>query len=826
MYDHARCLSTAWLAGVARLDAGRGVKARSDQMKISDRNECIQNNGNALQVCSNESRAEACARRIPRFWNTLPLWLKPSWAGGISESGFLAQVAVWLHTEQERRRFFLWLPVAYGAGIVLYFMAAAEPHWWESAIGVGLFAAVAVALRRRGTAAGIALLVAMVFGGVLAGSVRTLVVAQPILTRVVVGTLTGRVLTVDERPQGPRAVIAVSEFSTASAKDFPRYVRLSFRKDAVLVPGMMIQMTARLMPPPAPARPGGYDFARDAFFNGLGAVGSVNGALRHVEAPPAEFSHDSVSLDFVSWDRPISRIDQARIVLSQRIIAAAKGQEGAFIAALVTGKRGMITEETNASLRAAGIYHVVSIGGFHMTLVAGAIFLLARAVMATVPVLALRYPIKKAAAVVGMAGATAYCIFSGAGIDTMRALFVTVIVMSAILADRPVLSMRNLALAAMICLTLQPETLLGPSFQMSFAGVAALIALYEKYDQRIFPGPLTPWGDIGSNLDTDAAQGDEGKPGPLFRTGRMVIAGIITTIVATLATAPFSTFHFQTFNPYGVLGNMFGLPLVELVIMPLSLLAVVLYPVGLDAPVWMLAGLAASLLLEGARVIEQLSGSVLIMPAFGWPVLASLVVGLLWLCLWSTPIRWLGVLPASIGAVAAFTVQLPDIRIDREGRGAAIRNSVGQILIIGRPSAFVIEQWLRADGDLRNADDSSLKDGVRCDPAGCVGQLPNGAILAVSLKKEAVREDCRKADILISRWAVPRTCEARHVIDADDLAHYGAVNIDLAEGAFVLTAANSPSASRPWRHQPPPLKGRFQAEPVPAMRDISSAEPD
>ncbi|MBB3808448.1 ComEC/Rec2 family competence protein [Pseudochelatococcus contaminans] len=703
------------------------------------------------------------------------------------------RVEKWLMLEAGRRRFFLWLPVAYGAGVVLYFIADHEPAIWSGPLAAIVLAALAVVLPGRGKI--IAMIPLLLFVGFTVASLRTHHVMQPALQRMVIAPISGFVRSVEERPQGPRAVVDVDSIGSLTADETPRRIRVTFRRGTRIDPGTMIEATARLVPPPEPARPGGYDFARDAFFGGIGAVGSVIGEIV-VKDPAPERSRQ---------DRLMAWIDGHRNALTRRIIDAGgsegleRQQEAAFVAALVTGKRGMLTDETNESLRAAGIYHVVSIGGFHMTLVAGTIFFLVRAFLALFPILALRWPVRKMAAIAGIIGAGAYCIFSGAGIDTMRALVVTLIVMGAVLADRPALSMRNLALAAFVCLTLQPEAVLGPSFQMSFAGVAALIALFERWRDNTGPQPVVVLQEESGLRLLDSA-----VPGGRLR--RFIMAGIMTTVVAMLATGPFSTYHFQTFNPWGIVGNAFGLPMVELLVMPLAFIGVLLYPFGLDGIFWNLAGLAAVPVLAGSRVIEGFAGAIVVVPSFGPGVLLLLTIALLWACLWTTPLRWLGLAPAIAGIVMAAIPERPDILVDREGRGAAVRGASGGYIILGRPSSFTVQQWLRSDGDSRRADDPSLREGVLCDRIGCVTRLPNGRIAAFALDERAPYDDCRRASIIITRWPAPENCPASFIIDAASLKHHGAQAVILRsqENGKMHRVSTNAKIDRPWRRLSPP----------------------
>ena len=284
------------------------------------------------------------------------------------------------------------------------------------------------------------------------------------------------------------------------------------------------------------------------------------------------------SPDWTLW--LAARVDEARNALTHRIASSIGGAAGGVGAALVTGKRGLIGEPTNDVLRAAGIYHIVSISGLHMVLAAGTFFWLVRALLALSPGVALLWPVKKIAAVVAMIGATAYCIFSGSDVATERSLIMTLVMFGAVLADRPALSMRNLSIAAIIVLAREPEALLGPSFQMSFGAVAAMMTLVPLMQWREKDVPATPFEKV------------------LSWAGRSALGLLTTTLVASLATAHFAAYHFQSLNPYGLIGNALALPLVSLVVMPAAVLGVLAYPFGLDAFVWKVMGLAVAQVLE------------------------------------------------------------------------------------------------------------------------------------------------------------------------------------------------------------------------------------
>jgi competence protein ComEC len=291
-------------------------------------------------------RRRALAGVLPaRLWPAAPL---TGWIAA-SAQGWRARFGHSLALELERRRPFLWLPVAMAVGILLYFAADREPALWAPLLGLTLSAALAFALRLRRFAAMACLASAAAFAGFAAGVWRTADIAAPMLERPRIGKLSGFVESVEARDKGARLVLLVTEIANVPADQRPKRVRVNIRQGSV-APGDHIIATARLLPPPGPARAGGYDFGRDAFFRGIGAVGSISGKIALAPAPhpmPTRLAIDVM-------------IDRARNALTKRIAEVGGGQGGAVAAALVTGKRGLITEATNNDLRAAGIYHIVT----------------------------------------------------------------------------------------------------------------------------------------------------------------------------------------------------------------------------------------------------------------------------------------------------------------------------------------------------------------------------------------------------------------------------------------------------------------------------------
>ena len=446
--------------------------------------------------------------------------------------------------EAERDRWFLWVPVCFGVGIALYFGLASEP---TIAVSVApLIGAVGFLLMARGRSVALLLSFAVFWAalGFLNAKLRTYWVKSPVLvqeTRAV--WIEGWLETLSPQlPKGYRLILRPYAMDGVDAEAIPYHVRVTARFDGLdYGAGTALRLRAVLRPVPEPVAPGGFDFARRAWFERLGAVGYALGAPTIVSAPR------EAPLGLRIW----AQIDRLRAGVEARLRRALPGSAGAIANALITGERSAIPEQTLEALRHSGLAHVLAISGLHMALIAGTLFWCVRAGFAALPALALRYPIKKWSAVIALAGAAFYLLLSGAGIATQRAFLMMAVMFVAILLDRPALTLRNVALAGLVILVMLPESLFNVSFQMSFAATVALVAFYEGMSGRI---PSESPAGLGSRL--------------LHRGWRYVAGIALTTLVASIAVAPFAAYHFHKVAQYSLFANLAAMPIVGLMIMP------------------------------------------------------------------------------------------------------------------------------------------------------------------------------------------------------------------------------------------------------------------
>jgi competence protein ComEC len=675
----------------------------------------------------------------------------------------------------ERDRWALWLPVALACGIGLYFALPFEP---QPAIALtlgaaGVLVACAAALSPELPAKAILALAASLLIGFGVAKLRTEMVAAPVLLhRIGPVEMEGQVEFAQIHGKGVRAVLTLQRVARDYGRPMPSQVRVSFRDDGgLLVPGAHVSFKAVLLPPPAPAAPGDYDFGRAAYFEGLGAVGYAYGepALLAAAAPP----------DFAG--RVAARIAHLRWRMSQRIHAVLPGSTGAIASAIITGDRGGISDDDESALRDAGLAHVLAIAGLHMALVGMGLFWAVRAVLAAIPRLVLAYPIKKWAAVAALCGAGFYLVISGAAAATTRAFIMLAMMLVAILFDRPALSMRSLAFAAAIILVLRPESLIEPGFQMSFAAVTGLIAVAEWEQRR--------------------EQITAGIP-MRFATIRRYLRGIaITSFVGSLATMPYAAFHFDRATHYAVLGNLGAMPIMGFVAMPAAALAVILMPFGLDAGPLHVMGWGIDAMLAVGRFVSHLPGAVSIVSAWPVPALILVSAGGLWIAFWRARWRWLGLAPIAAGLLIAFLVRPPDLFVARDGETIALRGSDGLLHLL-RPAAdtYSADEWLKRDGDARVAEAAiaTPANGVRCDEWGCIAHARDGETIAAVMRPDALAEDCARADVVLSAVPTRHACVGpKLVIDRFDVARNGAYALWFGK-TLVVQTAEAERGVRPW----------------------------
>lgn len=677
--------------------------------------------------------------------------------------------------EAERDRWFLWIPVLYGCGVGVYFSLGSEPGLGV-AVAPALVAFTLWAVFRRGTmtVVSVAVLLAVTLG-FAAAKLRTEWVTAPVLERSInLAEIRGWVELVEPRPaRGQRLTIRVASIRGLGPEALPFRVRVRMQATMEgVAPGDPVRIRASLSPPALPALPGGYDFARAAFFQRLGGVGyALTRAEREEALGPAP-----VML------RLEARITAVRQAISSRVRAGLDGERGGIADALITGERGGISAGTNQAYRDSGLFHILSISGLHMTIMAGAVFLALRFLLALIPAIALRYPVKKWAAGTATLAAFGYLLISGASFATVRAWVMISIMFLAVLLDRPAIALRNIAVSALLILAVLPESLLDIGFQMSFAAVVALVAAFEALSAR---RQLAP---------------DRLPPGGMLRGLLFFGAIVLTTLIASIAVAPFGAYHFHTSQQYAIIANLIAIPICNILVMPAALATLVLMPIGLETVGLWVMGIGIDIMSWCAYRVAALPGAVARMPAIPTTAFLAMVAGGLWLCIWRGQWRLLGFGLIAAGVGLAPGMQRPDVLVGHEGSVLAARMPDGRLgAVAGRGGDFELGRWLEHDGDGRSAKDVTGRNaGFRCDNAGCTVSV-KGTLVALVRHPSALGDDCARAGLLVLTMPRPPSCVPQGpAIDLFDLRDNGTHAIYLQDAGVRIVSVSEVRGDRPW----------------------------
>lgn len=670
--------------------------------------------------------------------------------------------------------FIYWLPVFFGAGIVFYFSLKAEPSAGWAAFSFSIFFALAMKLmsaRRDDAVRMIAFSVAaglcLAAAGFGLAQWRTHRVASPMLDHKIRHTqLTGTVESIEqlEEGKGLRLILGRLEVRGLSKERTPLHARVKVRQAPDVRLGQRVTMSVALNPPSSPVAPGAFDFQFYAWFRQIGAFGFAF-------HPPERAAGDDL--------HAVSRAERLRQAIGDRIDHALSGSRAALSIAMMTGEVSAVPEADWDAMRNSGLAHMLALSGTHVGLIAGFVFFFVRGLLAMFPRAALYWPIKKIAAVAAIVAAAVFVWLIGPLLPILRAWVMTNIVLIGVLADRVAISMRLLVFAALGVLAFMPEAVLGPSFQMSFAAVAGLILFFEAtkgWWLRQYRGS-----------------------GVIRKAGLYILGMAATTMVASLATAPFSLFHFQQFSLYGLPANLLAGPVMAFIVMPLVVVVFLALPLGLEYWPLQAMGWGMDIIMDVARTVAAMPQATLHLPA--WP---HAVMGLLILAAYCSfglrgKARLAALMPLILSAMIVFFSRPPDILIAASGKLMAVRMPDGTLALSSLTTEkFSAENWMRMAGREGESPErwprEGEKGGMTCDEAGCRMEK-NGRRIAFSFEESAQAADCGWADILVSGIPVrTQPCHASRIVDYYDLRK---------NGATVLWSDGRMESVGHWRGQRP-----------------------
>lgn len=579
---------------------------------------------------------------------------------------------------------FLFVPVLIGCGAILWFSLDVTPSLPALAIifllaaGLALLTRYNNGLSAAACGAGAFLLLGMLLADIETRRAGTVVLDTPVTT-----TITGTVVRREVDARGSwRYVIQLAATEAPALSRPPTRISLLSRGGGEPVAlGATIQGKARLSPPSGPALPGLNDFAFASYFKGIGATGFFYKPPQALISPKGDMKGETRWLEWADM-----RLYGLRSAIAERIRNTIGGDAGAFAASIVTDERQAISAPTMEALRLSGLAHIVAISGLNMALAAGIFFVGLRLTFSLFPAFAQRWPVKKISAFAALLMTLAYYLISGFAVSAERAWLMMSVMLIAVLFDQPSLSLRNVAISALIILGFSPSEIMGPSFQMSFAATIALVSTYAWWGrrrsdhERLLIGRRPVWMTAAQMAGT-------------------VIGGVITTsLIGGLSTAIYSAEHFHRVTTYGLFANLAAMPLMSLIVMPFGLLAMLLMPFGLDAPFLKIMGYGMALVIEVANEVASWGGSAATGRPHEWFIgLGS--AGFLLLTLLRSRLALLGIplLVSAFGLSAAVAYRdVPDLLIHEEGELVALLEEGKAYTTKTRPQGFVYDQWQRA----------------------------------------------------------------------------------------------------------------------------------
>ena len=685
----------------------------------------------------------------------------------------------WL--EIERGQLPLWLPVGLVAGVGAWFWLPSPTAWWGFLLAMAAVALAGLAFGRGGRVGrAIALFALAGLMGCALIWVRAERVDGDMLVRPRVARFAGRIVQVEPLPARDATRLLLRPAGVAG---LPPLVRVTVAQEDVpqgLMPGAIVTLRARLVPPPSAAVPGAYDYSAVAWFAGIGATGRA--------LDPVKLAVQAARGGPSIW------LADARIALTRHILAELPGGRGGVAAALVTGDMGAVTFDDNDAFRRSGLAHLLSVSGLHLTAAVGATMFIALRLLALWPWLALRAPLLLIAAGIGAACGIAYTLLTGAEVPTVRSLIAALVVLGGIALGREAMTLRLVAAGAMICILFWPDSVAGPSFQLSFAAILSIVAFHElPWTRRAF---------------------EKREEGRLRKLARELVALLLTGLIVEGALALIAIFHFHRAGLYGAAANIVAIPLTTFVIMPAEALALLADTIGLGAPLWWVTGRAIALLLWIAHATGSLPGAVTFVPTMSRLSFALIMAGGLWLALWRTRVRLLGLAAIVAGAMMTLATHPADLFITGDGRHLAIRGENGDVALLRERTGDYMRSALSGIS-VRDADDTIVLDdlpGARCGPDTCAATLVRGGrawrLLATRspypVDRPAMARACADADIVVSDRRLPDWCRPRRLkADRTLLAPTGGLAIRLGAGAAVTSVAQL-EGGHPWRIRPAP----------------------
>jgi len=670
---------------------------------------------------------------------------------------------------EQRPRLFMWVPVWLAFGIGGYFSLGSEPSTLMqfSAVLLALTCTIPALIWRSiwRVVFWVPILISL---GFMTANMRSHWVGASKLGWHFYGAIEGTIAHLDRsNSDKPRITLINPVLERIPPSHTPTILRISLHspiQGTALEPGARIMLTASLSPPSGPVEPGGFDFQRKAWFQRLGAVG--------YSRVPVMLAHPAKVNSFALW------VFALRMRVANAIRRAIAGQPGAFAAAIITGDRSAIDPKMMQNLRRSNLAHLLAISGLHMGLLTGFVFAVIRYSMALVPPVALRLPTKKIAAVVALMAGLAYLLISGANVATQRAYVMVMVMLVAVLVDQPAITLRAVAVAAILILLSRPESLVEPGFQMSFAATTALVATFEALKTS------KHWARLQSGR---------------VRMLRPVLALVVSSAVAGAATAPISAFHFNQIAHFGLIANLASVPVMGLIVMPTAVIAGVLSLFRASTVALIAMGWGIEWILAVSGYVSNMKGALTQIPAAPTSLLAMLCLGMLFVVLWRGRLRLIGLLPTAFAFFLWSQTERPEMLITDNGRLVGVWQGHARALNRAKGNGFSARSWLENDGDIATQQLAANRFKLGSDNwVQLLGTSKVAYVWPKSTTKSLLEQICASVDVLIAPNAFDEISGGCLLIDNKTLKAQGSFSLSDSNGTLKVQSARQWSGERLW----------------------------
>ncbi len=519
--------------------------------------------------------------------------------------------------------------------------------------------------------------------------------------------------------------------------------------------GDQVKLSAKLFPPKIAPSEYAYDFARIAYYQKISATG---------------FATSKIALYKKTEARKFQEyIESFRQYIYENLQQNIKKPHADILSALLIGKKDGVDQKTMDAIRDSGIAHLFAISGLHLSFVAGLFFIVFRNLFAISETLTLKYNTKKISAFLTILPTTFYLLITGMQISAQRAYIMVILVLIATMIERKYRGLIAIAFAASVILSVEPEAILKPGFQMSFSAVLALVASYQINANKLFK----------------------------IKIMKYFVSIMISSVIASLATVPYTIYNFNYFSISGIITNLVAIPIVTLIIIPLGIIYVLLIPLGIE---WIIAPFIEHPIDSILYITNAIASlQYLVIPIRTFPASSIIIItfGLLWLCLWERNWRFFGIFFIVLGICFSTAYKTPDILINADN--VAAKESDNLLYSLTRKNRnFVVKTWAKQNGQnqiLNHTKYSNPDKRLKCNDYGCIYNKGNNKLVLLAYKKEDILENCDKVDLIIQLSEFDYSACNTKIIKHADLETYGTHSVWLTNRYVKINTVRS---NRPW----------------------------